>query len=52
MGIEANFMVGGEASQGVQSAGFLLAKAFARWGYHRFYSDGINQISAFMNMNW
>lgn len=29
-------MVGGEAGQGVQSVGFLLAKAFARGGYHVF----------------
>lgn len=33
---EINFMVGGEAGQGVQSVGFLLAKAFTRWGYHVF----------------
>ncbi|NQT74290.1 MAG: 2-oxoacid:acceptor oxidoreductase subunit alpha [Chloroflexi bacterium] len=31
-----NIMVGGEAGQGVQSVGFLLAKAFARGGYHVF----------------
>ena len=31
-----NFMVGGEAGQGVQSMGFILAKAFARGGYHVF----------------
>jgi 2-oxoglutarate ferredoxin oxidoreductase subunit alpha len=31
-----NFMVGGEAGQGVQSVGFLLAKVFARGGYHIF----------------
>jgi 2-oxoglutarate ferredoxin oxidoreductase subunit alpha len=29
-----NLMVGGEAGQGVQSVGFLLAKVFARGGYH------------------
>jgi len=29
-------MVGGEAGQGVQSVGFVLAKAFARGGYHVF----------------
>ena len=29
-------MVGGEAGQGVQSVGFLLAKIFARGGYHVF----------------
>ena len=31
-----NFMVGGEAGQGVQLLGFLLAKVFARGGYHVF----------------
>ena len=31
-----NFMVGGEAGQGVQSMGFILAKAFARGGYYVF----------------
>jgi 2-oxoglutarate ferredoxin oxidoreductase subunit alpha len=31
-----NVMVGGEAGQGVQSVGFLLAKIFARDGYHVF----------------
>ncbi len=31
-----NFMVGGEAGQGVQAVGFLLAKGFARGGYHIF----------------
>ncbi|MBI4303677.1 MAG: 2-oxoacid:acceptor oxidoreductase subunit alpha [Chloroflexi bacterium] len=36
MAIDINFMVGGEAGQGVQSVGFLLAKAFARGGYHIF----------------
>ena len=33
---EINIMVGGEAGQGVQSVGFLLAKALTRWGYHIF----------------
>jgi len=33
---DINFMVGGEAGQGVQSAGLLLAKAMTRWGYHTF----------------
>lgn len=33
---EINIMVGGEAGQGVQSVGFLLAKAFTRWGYYVF----------------
>ena len=33
---DVNFMVGGEAGQGVQSVGFILAKAFARGGYHIF----------------
>ena len=36
MPIDINFMVGGEAGQGVQSVGFLLAKALARGGYHIF----------------
>lgn len=36
MSIDINFMVGGEAGQGVQSVGFILAKAFARGGYHVF----------------
>ena len=36
MPVDFNFMVGGEAGQGVQSVGFLLAKAFARGGYHIF----------------
>ncbi len=36
MTAEINFMVGGEAGQGVQSVGLLLAKAMARWGYHIF----------------
>ena len=36
MFIDFNFMVGGEAGQGVQSVGFLLAKVFARGGYHVF----------------
>ncbi len=36
MSSEMNFMIGGEAGQGVQSVGFLLAKALARGGYHVF----------------
>ena len=36
MPIDFNFMVGGEAGQGVQSVGLLLAKVFARGGYHVF----------------
>jgi len=36
MPTDVNFMVGGEAGQGVQSVGFILAKAFARGGYHVF----------------
>jgi 2-oxoglutarate/2-oxoacid ferredoxin oxidoreductase subunit alpha len=31
-----NVMVGGEAGQGVQSVGFILAKSLARGGYHVF----------------
>ena len=38
MTAEINFMVGGEAGQGVQSVGLLLAKAMARWGY-QVYAD-------------
>jgi 2-oxoglutarate ferredoxin oxidoreductase subunit alpha len=36
MTIDLNFMVGGEAGQGVQSVGYLMAKSFARGGYHIF----------------
>ena len=36
MSIDFNFMVGGEAGQGIQSVGFLLARAFSRGGYHIF----------------
>ena len=36
MSADLNFMIGGEAGQGVQSVGFLLAKVFARGGYHVF----------------
>ncbi|MBI4186619.1 MAG: 2-oxoacid:acceptor oxidoreductase subunit alpha [Chloroflexi bacterium] len=36
MSIDFNFMVGGEAGQGVQSVGFLLAKVFSRGGYNVF----------------
>jgi 2-oxoglutarate ferredoxin oxidoreductase subunit alpha len=36
MAIDINFMVGGEAGQGVQSAGFLVAKSLSRCGYHVF----------------
>ena len=36
MPVDLNFVVGGEAGQGVQSVGFLLAKAFACGGYHVF----------------
>jgi len=32
MGIDINSMVGGEAGQGVQAAGFIIAKALARYG--------------------
>ena len=31
-----NIMIGGEAGQGVQSAGFILAKTFSRAGFHVF----------------
>jgi len=36
MPVNFNFIVGGEAGQGIQSLGFLLAKVFARGGYHIF----------------
>jgi len=36
MPVDLNFMVGGEAGQGVQSVGFLLTKVFACGGYHIF----------------
>jgi len=36
MSVDVNFMIGGEAGQGVQSIGFLLAKALVRCGYHVF----------------
>ena len=36
MSIDFNFMIGGEAGQGVQSVGFLLSKVFTRGGYHIF----------------
>ncbi len=33
---QVNFMIGGEAGQGVQSVGFLLARIFARGGHYVF----------------
>jgi len=36
MASHLNVMVGGEAGQGVQSVGFILAKSLARGGYHIF----------------
>ena len=36
MPTDFNFMIGGEAGQGVQSTGFLPAKVFAGGGYHVF----------------
>lgn len=36
MTIDVNFMIAGEAGQGVQSVGFLLAKTFTRGGYYVF----------------
>lgn len=36
MGVNLNIMVGGEAGQGVQSVGFILAKVFARSRFHLF----------------
>ncbi len=32
MAVDINIMVGGEAGQGVQAAGFIIAKALARYG--------------------
>jgi len=34
--VNINFMIGGEAGQGVQSAGHVLSKVLARGGYHVF----------------
>jgi 2-oxoglutarate ferredoxin oxidoreductase subunit alpha len=36
MASEINFMVGGEAGQGIQTVGFILAKTMARSGLHVF----------------
>lgn len=36
MAKQVNFMVGGEAGQGVQSVGIVIAKTFARGGYNIF----------------
>ncbi|MBN2075371.1 MAG: 2-oxoacid:acceptor oxidoreductase subunit alpha [Dehalococcoidales bacterium] len=36
MSSHINIMIGGEAGQGVQSAGFILAKTFSRAGFHVF----------------
>jgi 2-oxoglutarate ferredoxin oxidoreductase subunit alpha len=36
MSVAANFMIGGEAGQGVQSAGLILSRTLARGGYHVF----------------
>lgn len=36
MASEVNLMIGGEAGQGVQAAGYVVAKALARGGYHIF----------------
>ncbi|MDY6918248.1 MAG: 2-oxoacid:acceptor oxidoreductase family protein, partial [Chloroflexota bacterium] len=36
MSVQLNVMIAGEAGQGVQSVGFILAKAFARGGYQVF----------------
>lgn len=36
MSVDINFMIAGEAGQGVQSVGFMLAKVFARGGFHVF----------------
>jgi Pyruvate/2-oxoacid:ferredoxin oxidoreductase gamma subunit len=34
MPAEINFMIGGEAGQGVQTIGFILAKTLSRAGLH------------------
>ena len=36
MAMETSFMVGGEAGQGVQTVGFILAKTMSRGGFHVF----------------
>jgi Pyruvate/2-oxoacid:ferredoxin oxidoreductase gamma subunit len=36
MPVDINFMIGGEAGQGVQSVGSILAKALSRGGFHVF----------------
>lgn len=36
MSVDINFMVGGEAGQGLQSVDFFLTKVFSRGGYHIF----------------
>ncbi|MEE8372682.1 MAG: 2-oxoacid:acceptor oxidoreductase subunit alpha [Dehalococcoidia bacterium] len=36
MPVDVSFMIGGEAGQGVQSVGHILAKALARGGFHIF----------------
>ncbi|MEE9399303.1 MAG: 2-oxoacid:acceptor oxidoreductase subunit alpha [Dehalococcoidales bacterium] len=36
MPVDINFVVGGEAGQGVQSVGLILSKVFARGGFHVF----------------
>ena len=36
MPIDLNFMVGGEAGQGIQTIGFVLGKTMARGGLHVF----------------
>ena len=36
MPVELNYMVGGEAGQGVQSVGFLMGRLFTHGGLHVF----------------
>ena len=36
MPVDINFMIGGEAGQGVQAVGYILARALARGGFHIF----------------
>jgi hypothetical protein len=53
MGSNLNVMIGGEAGQGVQSLGFILAKSLARGGYHVFADqDYESRIRGGHNFFW
>jgi len=41
MTVDFNIMAGGEAGQGVQSVGMILAKTMARGGLHIFCRSGL-----------